>query len=324
MKIIFVKILLGVLILGLAYSCTAIMSTSNTVGSSISALFSSPQKIDNKITNPKVDSARLSVLWIGHATMLIQIDDKFIITDPVFTETVAFLSKRLIEPGIDVENLPDIDVALISHLHPDHLSLGSLEKIENKISNLVVPEGGLVYIPNYDFESNEIKWWDTTKINGIKISSAPVLHNGMRYGLDYDWLPRAFTSYIIEYHGVTVYFAGDTGYDSTTTIFKETAQKFPKIDLALLPIAPIHPREYSSIRHTDPRDAILIFKDLKAKQMIPMHYDTFAEAYDTLGEAESLMKQEMLKNNLTDHDVIILRVGQQKTLINQAKVFFNN
>jgi len=311
----FVKILLGFTILLSTYSCTAILSTSNTVGSSISALFSSPAELANKITNPKVDDARLAVLWIGHATMLIQIDDKFILTDPVFTETVAFLSKRLMEPGIDVENLPEIDIALISHLHPDHLSLGSLEMIENKISELVVPEGGLLYIPNYKFESNDLKWWNTTEINGVKITSAPVLHNGMRYGLDYDWLPRAFTSYIIEYNGITVYFGGDTGYDSTTTIFKETAKRFPKIDLAILPIAPIHPREYSYIRHTDPHDALLVAKDLKAERMIPMHYDTFAEAYDTLGEAESLMKHEMLKNNLTINDVVILKIGEQKTLI---------
>ncbi len=315
MKKTFIKILLGFIILLSTFSCTAILSTSNTVGSSISALFGSPHKIENKITNPKVDDTRLVVLWIGHATMLIQIDDKFIITDPVFTETVAFLSKRLIEPGIDVENLPEIDVALISHLHPDHLSLGSLEMIEDKISELVMPEGGLLYIPNYKFESNDLKWWNTTEINGVKITSAPVLHNGMRYGLDYDWLPRAFTSYIIEYNGITVYFGGDTGYDSTTTIFKETAKRFPKIDLAILPIAPIHPREYSYIRHTDPHDALLVAKDLKAERMIPMHYDTFAEAYDTLGEAESLMKHEMLKNNLTSNDVVILKIGEQKTLI---------
>ncbi|MCK5456811.1 MAG: MBL fold metallo-hydrolase, partial [Melioribacteraceae bacterium] len=164
---------------------------------------------------------------------------------------------------------------------------------EDKICELIVPEGGLLYIPNYDFNANDLKWWNTTEINGVKITSAPVLHNGMRYGLDYDWLPRAFTSYIIEYNGITVYFGGDTGYDSTTTIFKETAKRFPEIDLAILPIAPIHPREYSYIRHTDPHDALLVSKELKAKRMIPMHYDTFAEAYDTLGEAEQLMKKEM-------------------------------
>lgn len=303
------------LITSLSYSCTAIYSTANSVGSSVASLFKSPAKIENKVTNPKVDSARLSVLWVGHATMLIQIDDKFILTDPIFNETVAFLSKRLIEPGIDVENLPQIDIALVSHMHPDHLSLGSLDLIENKIDELLIPEGGLLYLPSFEFESNEIKWWKSSEVNGIKITSIPALHNGMRYGLDYDWLPKAFTSYIIEYNGITVYFAGDTGFDSTTTIFKDISKKFPKIDLAILPIAPIHPREYSNVRHTDPHDALIIGKQMNAKRIIPMHYDTFAEAFDTLGEAESLMKQEMIKNNLTDNDVIILKIGEQKVII---------
>ena len=104
-------------------SCTTILSTSNSVGSSFSALFSSPKIIENKITDPIRNDARLAVLWVGHATLLIQIDDKFVLTDPVFTETIAFISKRLIEPGIEPEHLPQIDVALISHLHADHLSL---------------------------------------------------------------------------------------------------------------------------------------------------------------------------------------------------------
>ena len=308
-----VKIL--ILFIGLLInSCTAILSTSNSVGSSISALLSSPREPESKVVNPKIENSRLSVLWVGHSTVLIQIDDKFILTDPVFTETVAFLSKRLIEPGIDVENLPQIDVALISHLHPDHLSLGSLEMIENKINELLIPEGGLLYLPSFSFNSDEIKWWETKEIDSVKITSAPVLHNGMRYGLDYDWLPRAFTGYVIQYHGITIYFGGDTGYDSTATVFNETAKKFPKIDLAILPIAPIHPREYSYLRHTDPHDALEIFKELKAEKMMPIHFDTFAEAYDTLGEAESLLKEEMIQNKLSEK-IIILKVGEQKVII---------
>lgn len=296
-------------------SCTAILSTSNSVGSSIAALMGSPMELKNKITNPRLENSRLSILWVGHATVLIQMDDKFILTDPVFTETVAFLSKRLVEPGIAVDNLPEIDLALISHLHPDHLSLGSLEMIENKIDELVTPEGGLLYIPDFTFSSDEIKWWQSKEFNGVKITSVPVLHNGMRYGLDYDWLPRAFTGYVVEYHGMTVYFGGDTGYDSTTTVFKETAKKFPNIDLALLPIAPIHPREYSYLRHTDPHDALEIMKELNAKKMIPIHFDTFAEAYDTLGEATSLLKEEMLKRSLSENKISIIKIGDQKIII---------
>jgi len=296
-------------------SCTAILSTSNSVGSSISALMSSPKKIDNKITNPIRNDVRLAVLWVGHATLLIQIDDKFILTDPVFTETTAFISKRLIEPGIEVKNLPNINVALISHLHADHLSIGSLDMIEPKVKELLVPQEGLVYIPNFSFNSSEIKLWQTWEKDGLKITSVPVLHNGMRYGIDSDWLDKSFTGYIIQYNGITVYFGGDTGYETGTTLFKETGRKFPDIDLAFLPIAPIHPREYSKGRHTGPVDAIKIMQELNAKKMMPMHFDTFAESYDTLGEAESTMRAEMIKENLSDDEIIILNIGEQKVVI---------
>lgn len=296
-------------------SCTTILSTSNSVGSSFSALFSSPKIIENKITDPIRDDARLAVLWVGHATLLIQIDDKFVLTDPVFTETIAFISKRLIEPGIEPEHLPQIDVALISHLHADHLSLGSLDMIESKVNELLVPQEGLVYIPNYDFESNELKTWHTWEKDGLKITSVPVLHNGMRYGIDGGWLDKSFTGYVIQYNGITVYFGGDTGYEPATQIFKETGKKFPNIDLAILPIAPIHPREYSKGRHTDPSDGVKIMREINATKMMPMHFDTFAESYDTLGEAESRMRAVMKRENLTEDEIILFNIGEQKIII---------
>ena len=95
--------------------------------------------------DPIDKDARLAVLWVGHATALVQIDDKVILTDPVFTSTVGMLSRRLVEPGIDPQDLPPLDAVLISHMHYDHLSLGSLELIEPR-SNPLVPRGGLAYL----------------------------------------------------------------------------------------------------------------------------------------------------------------------------------
>ncbi|MEO5731828.1 MAG: hypothetical protein ABI134_24840, partial [Byssovorax sp.] len=84
-----------------------------------SALFSTPAAVPNKITRPYRSDARLAVLWVGHATALLQMDDKLILTDPVFTQTVGEVSKRLVEPGLDPESVPRLDVTLISHLHFD-------------------------------------------------------------------------------------------------------------------------------------------------------------------------------------------------------------
>jgi len=294
-------------------SCTAINSTYNSLGSSVKTLFGTPRIVENKIKDPYNPDAKLSVLWIGHATTLIQIEDKFILTDPVFTDTEAMFAKRIVEPGIEPEYLPNIDVTLISHLHMDHLSLGTLDMIESKINNLIVPEGGLVYIPNYDFESFELKKWNTFNIDGVEIIATPVVHNGWRYGIDYKWMTKSYAGYIIKYKGVTVYYAGDTGYDPE--LFIETGIKFEDIDLAILPIAPIHPREYSKIRHTDGKEAIQIYFDVKADYMMPIHYDTFPESYDTLGEAVSLLRGEMLAKNLTDDQIIICEIGEQKIFI---------
>jgi L-ascorbate metabolism protein UlaG (beta-lactamase superfamily) len=299
------------------FSCSAIKATTNAVGGSISSLFKSPREIPDRITNPYREDARLSVLWVGHATTLIQIDDKMILTDPVFTTTVGQFSKRLVEPGISPENLPDLDAVLISHMHIEHLSPASLDMFESKIRNLRIPQGGLVYIPNYDFETNELQTWQSWEDDGLKITAVPVSHNGWRYGLDGAWMENSYTGYIIEYNEIKVYFGGDTGYDST--YFHETGRRFPGIDLALLPIAPIHPREYSWQRHTDPRAAIQIKHELGAKRFMPMHYDTFPESLDTLGEATATLRTEMEKQNLTSKQIVILDIGEQKVFIRRKE-----
>jgi L-ascorbate metabolism protein UlaG (beta-lactamase superfamily) len=130
-------------------------------------------------------------------------------------------------------------------------------------------------------------------------------------------MKTSYTGYIIEYNDITIYFGGDTGYNPT--YFIETGQRFPGIDLALLPIAPIHPREYSWERHTDPEAAIKISQELGAKRLLPIHYDTFPESLDTLGEATATLWVEMEKQNLTSDQVAILEIGEQRVFINRRE-----
>ena len=122
-------------------------------------------------------------------------------------------------------------------------------------------------------------------------------------------MKSSYTGYIIVYRGMTVYFGGDTAYDRE--LFVETAERFPGIDVALMPVSPIHPREYSGARHTDPAEALLAFRDLEAKWLIPMHYDTFQESLDTLGEAMTLMKHEMKRGGFSSEEVVIIDIGEQ-------------
>jgi N-acyl-phosphatidylethanolamine-hydrolysing phospholipase D len=276
-------------------------------------LFSTPRPVPNRITQPRRDDARLAVLWVGHATTLVQMDDKFILTDPLLENSVGQLTKRLQEPGIDPANLPPLDVVVISHMHFDHLSLGSLDMIESKVRELLVPQGGLVYIPNYSFDARELPTWESFETGGLRVTAVPVKHVGFRYGLDSAWMTKSFTGYVFEYHGMTVSFGGDTAYDGERC--RAAAGHFPRIDLALLPIAPIHPRSFMEATHEDPGEALRAFADLGAKTMMPIHYDTLVNGFDAPGEARATLEKEMKARGLEADRVKIVPIGGQAVIV---------
>jgi L-ascorbate metabolism protein UlaG (beta-lactamase superfamily) len=283
------------------------------LGRSVSQIFQPPRRLAHRIEHPYRPDARLAVLWIGHATALVQMDDKFFLTDPVFTETVGNLSRRLVEPGLDPANLPPVDAVLISHMHFDHLSVGSLAMIEDRIRHLYVPEGGLVYVPDLRFPASELRTFESREEGGMRVTAVPVRHTGFRYGADAAWMTHSFTGYVVEYHGLKVYFGGDTGYAKEK--FVETGRRFPGIDLALMPIAPIEPRGFMGPRHVDPAEAVQATQDLGAARMVPVHYDTFVNSLDEPGDELRDLRSVMKARALGEEQVVVLGIGEQRTLI---------
>jgi len=275
-------------------------------------LFSTPREVPNKIASPIRSDARVAVLWVGHATVLLQMDDKVFLTDPVFTGTVGELSRRLVEPGIDVDAVPAVDAVVISHLHFDHYSMGSIDALGPKIRRLVLPGGGLVYAADWSFDVRELPRWSTWSFDGAKITAVPVRHVGWRYGIDRGWMDTSFTGYVFEYHGLTVYFGGDTGYEPS--FFRETARRFPSIDLALLPIAPLEPRDFMERNHEDPREALLALRDLGARRMVPIHFDTFVNSLDEVGDAPRALDRAAKEMHLEDR-VERLAIGEQRVIV---------
>lgn len=283
------------------------------LGGNARAMFTPIRRLTSRIADPVRKDARLAVLWVGHATVLVQMDDRFILTDPIFTDEAGRISQRLVEPGLAPKHVPNIDAVLISHMHFDHLSIGTLEMLAPKIRRLFVPEQGLVYVPDSGFPAVELRRWEREETNGLSITAVPVAHSGWRYGADMGWATKSFTGYVIQYHGLTVYFGGDTAY--TKEDFLETQKRFPKIDLAILPIAPIHPRSIMKKRHMDPSEAVQAFLDLRAKWMMPIHFETFINSADAPGEPESVLRRAMQRHGLTDEQVNILRIGEQRILL---------
>jgi L-ascorbate metabolism protein UlaG (beta-lactamase superfamily) len=264
------------------------------------------------VVEPRRNDARLAALWVGHATVLVQLDDKFILTDPVFTSSVGQVSKRLVAPGLRAERLPSIDATLISHLHFDHLSLGSLDLIEPKLRRIYLPEGGAIYVPASRVPIVELPRWRSHEVSGLRVSAVPVRHNGWRYAGDRSWMTESYTAYVVEYRGLTVYFGGDTGY---TSAFRETARRFPSIDLAILPIAPVNPRSFMCRYHIDPKEALQAFRDLRARSMLAMHFDTFVNSLDEYGEAPRLLRELLPEYELTERRVAVLRHGEQRVFV---------
>jgi L-ascorbate metabolism protein UlaG (beta-lactamase superfamily) len=286
-------------------------------GKASGSLFASPRKVENKLKDPIDENARLAVLWIGHATTLVQIDDKVILTDPVFTSTAGELSKRVVEPGLEVENLPPVDAVLISHMHFDHLSLGTLSEIERKVRMLLLPRQGATYLTDFRFPALELRPWQAWEKDGLRVTAVPVDHVGYRYGLDDAWMTESFTGYVIEYHGMKVYFGGDTAYDQK--LFVETALRFPGIDVALLPIGPIQPRELMRRFHTDPAEALQAFFDLGAKHMVPIHYDTFVNSTDEPGDALRELNAAKKRWDLENRDVATLAIGERRVFVKKGE-----
>ena len=266
-----------------------------------------------RVENPVQSDARLAVSWIGHATTLVQIDDRFVLTDPLLVDTIAGnISHRKVAVPIDAHVLPTLDAVLISHTHMDHLSLDSLGLIEHKTRRAYLPEDGLVYLSNMAFDAVDMLPWETADDRGMWLTAVPVKHNGARYLMD-TWV-RSFTGWIIRYHGITVYFSGDTAYDKKD--FVETRRRIGHIDLAVLAIAPIHPRKFMRVVHMDPGEALDAFADLGADRMIPIHFDTIGDSTDSPHEARDMLLRLARERHLEDR-VTVLAVGEQHVVIPQ-------
>lgn len=309
-----------IIIITLSYSCNMLMVAVRNVP----VFFIPPEKVYNKIKEPIKPNVRLSVLWIGHSTALIQMDDKVIITDPVLTETVGEFARRVYEPGIDEENIPKCDLILLSHSHFDHLSFGSLDMLEGKSPRaaLVFPDDMENHLPSYSFDMVRMKnnggylygyIGESKIIKGIKITTVYAQHWGGRYGIDgYLWADNAYTGFILEYNGMTVYFAGDTGYDEAK--FKLLSQKF-NIDVGLIPIGPCADCDNCGTHnHVFPPDAVKIFKDLNAKHMVPIHYGTLhfalADPFEPLISLKKIIVTDSLQSKID-----ILKIGEQKVYL---------
>ena len=252
------------------------------------------------------------MVWIGHATYLINKDNLTILTDPVFSKRaspVRFAGpKRLIPPAIPIDKLPKIDVITVSHNHYDHLDLRSLKKIYKANPNAIflVPKGDKRRLKRRGIENViEFLWWEEIEIKGSKFTFTPVQHWSARGIADRN--KSLWGGWFMNLKTETIYHAGDTGYSKD---FIETKKRLGSPSISLIPVGAYAPRWFMKTNHVNPPEAIQIAIDLESERNFGMHWGTFQLTDEEILEPPKLLKESLRDQGLPDNFFNILRPGQ--------------
>ena len=263
------------------------------------------------------------IAWIGHATFLIKLGNTTIITDPVFSKNTGpliFGPKRYIPPAINLDEIPPVDLFLLTHNHYDHQDMSTIRNFPFKKSKVVLPLKLGKYFRNYK-DVNELDWYQEIQVNeDIKVTLLPAVHWSRR-GL-FDVNKTLWGNFLIEYKGQKILFACDTGYGN---IYQELGDKYGPIDLTFINIGaynfyPMMPVKDKSAYHTNPEEALQISKDLRSKKIIGMHWGTVVLSLEPIMEPPVRFKASAEKYGFNKDDAIILKIGQVEPLENIIKI----
>ncbi len=269
-----------------------------------------------RIKNPDPDKIQLT--WVGHSTFLLQVAGVNMLTDPIWSKRASPIHiagpKRQARPGIRFEDLPKIDAVLLSHTHYDHMDRNTILKLGNA-PRYFVPER---VKPWFDYEGisnvSEIAWWKSEKFGlpahagELEIFAVPAKHWSKRWAFGIE--DTGWGGFVVKAPTGAIYFAGDTGYHEE--YFKEIGKRFPQIDLALIPIGAYYPQQIFGRYHVDPREAVVIHKEVGSKKSIGMHWGVFKLTQEPLQEPPQLLAKELAAAQLPKDDFGAMTLGETR------------
>lgn len=215
---------------------------------------------------------RLTVAWLGHATVLINFYGTWLLTDPalrarvgVHAAGVTLGPRRLVRPALTVGQLPPLDAVLISHSHMDHCDTGTLRRLPRGAC-AVVQRGNLDLVRRFA-RSHALGWGEFVEFDSLRVESIEVNHWGARTLTDR--FRRGYGGFLVEKRGRAIVFGGDTAY---TPAFSRLRARLPRVDLAILPIGAYNP--YINV-HANPEQSWRMAREMGADYILPMHHSTF-------------------------------------------------
>ncbi|WP_263366409.1 MBL fold metallo-hydrolase [Edaphobacter bradus] len=256
----------------------------------------------------RVNADELGVTFIGHSSFLLQLDGRNLLVDPVLSKRLILL-RRQRRPGVIAEQMPAIDVVLVTHAHMDHLDFASLRKVvrvtrrlRGHAPEIVVPRGVEDLVAGLGFARvREMEWWQQTEVKGLAVTMTPCRHWGARLFSD---THRGYGGYVVEAAGHSVYHSGDTAYFDG---FTEIGQRL-RPQVALLPIGAYFPDSYRAV-HTSPEEAVRAFVEVGAQWMVPMHFGTFRLGREPMDEPVQRLTAEAARLNVGNR-VKVLEEGE--------------
>ena len=251
------------------------------------------------------------VMWLGHASFLIQGAGLSILVDAVFAEycapvRVASLRRKVATP-VGIGDLPEIDLVLLTHSHYDHLDLASLRVLPGN-PWFVIAEGHADWlrrkIPGR--KVNEVVWGDTLEIgNGVRLTATPAQHFTARTMFDRN---RGFwCGWLLEGAGCKLWHAGDSGY---CPAFREIGEKYGPIDFGMIPIGAYQPRKIMKSMHMNPEEAVRAFLESRCRRAVAMHWGTFVLTDEPMQEPPLRLARELAAREMDAGNFVAGKVGE--------------
>ncbi len=236
------------------------------------------------------------IIWLGHSSVLLKIQGKFILTDPVFSfkpSPVSFVGTERFHPvPIEFEELPVIDIVLISHDHYDHLDKPTIEKIKDKVNQFITPLAVGDYLKAWGVDEDkisELDWWQSYQYGDFSITSTPARHGSGR-GLN-NRNSTLWSGFAVKHSSFNFYYSGDTGMMPT---FEEIGNRLGPFDLTLVQLGAYG--DNWPLIHMTPEDAVKSHKMVEGNKMLPIHWGTFNLAFhawdDPINRARTAAEKE--------------------------------
>jgi L-ascorbate metabolism protein UlaG (beta-lactamase superfamily) len=273
-----------------------------------------PERVPVTPTVPPrhVAGGQMLVTWIGHSTVLVQTQGLNILTDPIWSERAspfAFLGpKRVRAPGVRFEDLPRIDLVLLSHNHYDHLDLPTLRRLWRRDRPRIVTSlGNDSILAREGIEATALDWTGRVAVaDGVAVRVERNHHWSSRWGTDRN---RAlWSAFTVESPAGNVFFAGDTGFGDGG--WAAEAARHGPFRLAILPIGAYEPRDVMQANHMNPEEAVRVFETLKPKMALGVHWGTFQLTFEGIDDPPRRLAAATRARRIADGRFVTTEAGR--------------